>query len=650
MRHFLTLLFCCSFLAAEAIEESETPLWDSKPEYAEVLPEFANENVIGLLLEERIDYYHNESGELVGKHSIHKKFRLNNEESINSFNKISVSLDDVIETLEIRARVIKPTGKVVEFDQNNIKEIKDDENGNAYKIFAIDGIEVGDDIEYFVLNQISASNFGRFFLQYRYPIQRVKFELSSPQKIVYDFKMYNGDQKVTHQLGDEERNNYLFELNHVEAIKNEKFNYETPRRKRLEYRLDYNLNKTRAQILTWDEAAQRLYNILYLNTDEKALQKWLNDIPVSGNNSVDKAKQIEEYLKTNVFVQEFHTPEFDDIAFVYENKMTSGRGMTGLMAKIFQHYGVAHEVVLSSPRDKVKFDPEFQSWNYLDKFLIYLPEADQYIDPADQSFRLGCFDGMLADEYGLAIHLVNIGDFQSAIGKITYIKAPGPDANYNHMYIQLGVDPDQAKARIEAYVGFKGLSGGYLSQIYRMIDEDRKREMLKSLMVIEAPDNDIELLEKVQAGENQDQISDAEMIIHSQINSNTFVEQAGNKLLLHLGKAIGPQVEMYFEDDRSQEAENQFNRSYYREIEFKVPDGYRIKNPEASAMAVIEKDGEDPLYVFDSTYSYEGQMYKVIIDEYYKQVYVPEKHFEGFKDVVNAAADFNKVVLVLEPM
>jgi len=41
-------------------------------------------------------------------------------------------------------------------------------------------------------------------------------------------------------------------------------------------------------------------------------------------------------------------------------------------------------------------------------------------------------------------------------------------------------------------------------------------------------------------------------------------------------------------------------------------------------------------------------MYKVIIDEYYKEIYLPEEHFEGFKNVVNAAVDFNKVVLVLE--
>ncbi len=650
MRHLLTLLFCWSILSATANSKTSVPLWETAPEYADVLPDFAKENVIGLLLDEQIEYYHTEEGELMGKHSIHKKFRINNEESINDFNKISVSLDDVIETLAIGARVIKPSGKVVEFDQNNIKEIKDEESGNAYKIFAIDGIEVGDDVEYYIINQVSASNFGRVFLQYRYPIQQVKFKLITPETILYDFKAYNDTNVVQHQVLEDERNEYLFEQENVEAVKTEKFNYETPRRKRLDYRLDYNLNKSRAQILTWDDAAQRIYEMMYLNGDEKTLDKWIKDIQVSAPDHIGQAKQIEEYLKSNLFIQEFHSPDFDDIAFVYANKMTSGRGMTGLMVKLFQYYGIDHQVVLTSPRDKVKFDPEFQSWNYLDKFLIYLPEADTYIDPDVQTYRLGCFDGMLSDEYGLAVQLVNIGSFQSAIGKIKYIDAPGPDANYNHMYIDLGVDPDKAVANIETYVGFKGLSGGYLSQIYKVIDEEQKRNMLKSMMVVEAPENDIQLVEKAETPGNMEQIADAEMIVHSKIASNSFVEQAGNKLLLHLGKTIGPQVEMYFEDDRSQRAENEFNRSYYREIQFHVPEGYRIKNPEAAIMSVVEKDGDAPMYVFESSYSYEGQLYKVVIDEFYTKIYVPEEHFEGFKNVVNAAADFNKVVLVLEPI
>ncbi|MCU4163434.1 DUF3857 domain-containing protein [Carboxylicivirga caseinilyticus] len=650
MKYLILLAYSFSLVTALAdTKDKVTPLWEPKPEYSAVEPEYMNENVVGLLLDERLDYYHDEEGNLIGKHTIHRKYRLNNEESINNFNKISVSLRDVIDVQEIRARVVKPNGKVVEFDQNNIKEIKEEGSGNAYKIFAIDGIEKGDDVEYYVINKVSSDNFGRLYFQYKYPVQQAYFEMITPKTILYDFKGYNGVSDISHSVLDDERNCYICEETNIDALKGEKFNYDTPRRQRIDYRLDYNLGRSKSQSLTWDDAAQRIYEMMYLNNDEKTLKKWIADIGTLQGDNVSKAAHIEDYLKKNVFIKEFHSPEFDNISFVYENKVTSSRGMAGLIAKLFSYYGINHQIVLTSKRDNVKFDPDFQSWNYLEEYLIYLPDAVTYIDPSSYSYRLGCFDGMCSANYGLFVELVNIGTFQSAIAKIKYIQPSSADENYHNMYINVGVDVDKAQAKVDAWVGFKGLSGGFISQIYNMADEQQKKNILQNMMTIEAPETETSLLELSKPQPEQDKMDDADMVIHSIVETNSFVEQAGNKLLLHLGNTIGPQTEMYFEDERNPKAENDFNRSYYREIVFTVPDGYKIKNPEASVISVIEKEGDETIFIFDSQYTYEGQVYKVKVDEYYKEIFVTENHFEGFKNVVNAAADFNKVVLVLEP-
>ena len=44
----------------------------------------------------------------------------------------------------------------------------------------------------------------------------------------------------------------------------------------------------------------------------------------------------------------------------------------------------------------------------------------------------------------------------------------------------------------------------------------------------------------------------------------------------------------------------------------------------------------------------QGQQVTVTISENYRQVRWPKSDFEAFRAVVNAAANFNKVVLVLE--
>jgi hypothetical protein len=53
-------------------------------------------------------------------------------------------------------------------------------------------------------------------------------------------------------------------------------------------------------------------------------------------------------------------------------------------------------------------------------------------------------------------------------------------------------------------------------------------------------------------------------------------------------------------------------------------------------------------FSFVSNYTLEGQTLTVTINEYYKQLYAPLERYEDYRKVVNAAADFNKVTLVLE--
>jgi hypothetical protein len=50
---------------------------------------------------------------------------------------------------------------------------------------------------------------------------------------------------------------------------------------------------------------------------------------------------------------------------------------------------------------------------------------------------------------------------------------------------------------------------------------------------------------------------------------------------------------------------------------------------------------------FTCTATQEGNVLKVRIEEYYRRCQVPLEQYEGYRTVVNAAADFNKIALVL---
>ncbi len=645
MKYLLLLIFVICTWVMNA--QKSGIVWSAKPVFSNVNAENKDENVIGIWHKERYEYKYNDKGELVVFHTLHKKFKLNNDEAINQFNKISVSLSNVIDVLDIKARTIKPSGKVVEFDKNSIKEVQDEENGNSYKIFAIDGIEKGDDIEYYIQRKMLGMNFGRCTFQYTYPMQYASFELISPENLLFDAKGYNGFPNGEKSKSEDKLNVIRCNQSNISAIKGEKFSYLEPRKERVEFRLDFNLANGGSQKLTWDDAAIRVYENMYLGTDDKLMDKWLQLMDIKGNTTLEKVKNVELFVKNNIYVEKFTAPQLEDLQFIYDNKVTGSIGSVKLYANLFKKLGINHILVLTSERDNVKFDPDFQCWNYLDKYLIYFPDLDLYMDPSNVAFRVGTVNSLLTATEGLFIVPVKIGDFESAIGEIKYIK-PTPDTdNYDNMNIDITVDVDNNTTRIVNERGFKGLSGGYLANYYAMMDEEQKQNMLKNMNQSKAPNPQYNVLEE-RENSNVEALKDAEFIIYADFTTDAFLENAGNKLLLSIGESIGPQSQMYFEEERKTKGENDWNRMYHREITFHVPEGYKITNPEVGKLVVTE-GSDEKIYGFISDYNYSGDVYKIIINEFYKHIFVKDNEFEGFKNVINAAADFNKITLVLQP-
>ncbi len=644
----MRLIMLLFFLTGSLLyAQNENVKWSAKPVFSDVKEEFKGENVIGIWQKEKYEYKYNEKGEMVVWHTLHNKFRVNNDEVINQFNKISINLTNVIDVVDIKARAIKSSGEVVPFDKNSIKEITDEDTGDKYKIFTIDGIEKGDEIEYYIVRKMEGFNFGRCMFQYNYPLQFASFELISPKNLIFDAKGYNGFPKgVTKKLDVAHNINYCQQKN-IKAIKGEKFSYINPRKKRVEFRLDYNLNNTGAQQLTWDDAAIRVYSGMYLNNDDKVMDKWIELIGMNTGTDMDKIKQVELFIKNNIYVEKFTASQLTDLQFIYDNKVTGTKGIVKLYANIFKKLGIAHELVLTSERDNVKFDPDFQSWNYLDKYLIYFPSLDLYLDPSNIAFRLGTVNSLLTATYGLFIEPVQIGDFESAIGQVRYIKPSSYRQNYDNMNIDISMDMSSNVVRIKNERGMKGLSGGYLANYFAMMNGEQKQNMLRNMNQINAPDPKYNVLE-ARDSSSVKWLKDAGFIVYADFSTRSFLENAGNKLLLNIGESIGPQSQMYFEDNREAKGENDWNRMYHRVITLHVPRGYKIKNPEVGHLMVTQGKDDNHKYGFESNYTYQGDEYKIDVDEYYKNIYVEDDEFQEFKNVINAAADFNKITLVLE--
>ena len=191
---------------------------------------------------------------------------------------------------------------------------------------------------------------------------------------------------------------------------------------------------------------------------------------------------------------------------------------------------------------------------------------------------------------------------------------------------------------------------GYYAQsnqvVYDYLDEETKKELVEGqVKQIAEKAESIEASFENAGGAN---FGVKPLITNATFRSPEFVEKAGNQYLFNIGLLIGPQAEMYQEKARVLDVENGFNRWYHRELTFVMPDGYTCTNLDDLKMDVfIEKDGERTM-TFTSNYTVTGNTVKVVIDEYYKIIIIPVAQYEDYRSVINAAANFNKVSLILE--
>lgn len=138
------------------------------------------------------------------------------------------------------------------------------------------------------------------------------------------------------------------------------------------------------------------------------------------------------------------------------------------------------------------------------------------------------------------------------------------------------------------------------------------------------------------------------MLITGTLKSDELIEKAGNKYLLKIGEIIGPQNELYQEKKRNTEISLDYPNEYVRKIKFEIPKGYKVPNLKDLNKNIVFKDGNENSMGFTSSYKLEGRIVTIDVEEYYKKLNYPIEVFEQFRKVINAAADFNKITLVLE--
>lgn len=644
MKTYLHLLFL--LLPVAALADFTPYEWEANRARTKLTGD--EEKLSELVIKNHIQYdYVLEDNDFLMYSTIHRIVFVNNNEAIQKHNRIVIPMVNTMELVEIKARAINKDGKVVRFDKNNIKELKEEESGNAYRIFAIEGIELGGEVEYYFIRKMRSSLFQRATMQMDVPVKDATFVLTCPKHLKFDFKSYFDFPAIKEEeLG--EVNVYTAGMQNVPAMKKESFSFFEANLKRIEFKLAYNTARSNARMYTWDDAAKTFYGILnQLEKDDlKAADRFVKTLDDDPSAPMAKRiKNVEKKIKTLVQVnRESADPALDKVSSIVKYKVASRQGITKLFFAVFDRLSIECHAVVTCSREGGKFDGEFDSWSYLDEYLLFFPETEGFLAPYVMETRYPLVPAEFTGQDGLFIESFTVGDLKSGLGTVKPIPPAEYTSNLDNLDIDVTFADDFGSNNVKIRRTFGGYNSSFFAPYYHLMTEEQRLSMVEELTKQTAPDPKFN---KWSAKPLEDGPVD-EFLIDVDFESAHFLEKAGPRILFKVGQLIGPQVEMYREDDRMTEIENDFNRGYEREIRIHLPKGYAVKNLQDLKFDVVYKENDELPFVFQSDYNIKDGVLTVVIKEYYKQLYAPIARYEDYRKVVNAAADFNKVTLVLE--
>jgi hypothetical protein len=198
---------------------------------------------------------------------------------------------------------------------------------------------------------------------------------------------------------------------------------------------------------------------------------------------------------------------------------------------------------------------------------------------------------------------------------------------------------------VDAVHIFSGYSASSIREAFVYVEKEKEIELVQSLVSL-AEQKEALVKYEVENAALEHYADEQPLLIKSTIKAPQLVETAGKKLLLKVGDVLGPQAQLYNDEKRVLPISMPFPHMLSRKIVIDIPQGYNIANPNVVNMNVTDK-GQTMGFISEG--KIQGNTMTISINEYYSQTDYPASEIDAFKSVINAAADFNKITLVLEP-
>ena len=646
VKNFILILFITCNSIAQTVPFYESYNWEITPSYQ--IEESDNDMVA--IKDKVVTEFIFEDQNLIEYYLEHKVLWLNSDDRIEEYTKVYLPIANDASQVVINVRIIKKTGEIIVLDKSRILRSEGDETGRDFNYFSIDDVEKGSIIEYYyVIKRRPKFQGAMVDIESDYDKQTVEFDLYAPSNLRFSFKSFNLETTVKKIESFKEKTHWKFLAKDIKAVNKEE---KAPYNAAIGF-IMYKLHENTANnaiITSYNNVAQNLFDFYY-STYSKLEKKLINKFAKNfkfddGLRDENKARIIDLFIKENIYISE---NDSENLTNVLKTKTANETGVIKLYIALFEKFDVTHEMVLTSNRLQLKFDKDFEATNFLQEFLFYFPASKKYLSPSKFGTRFGFPPPYFMNNFGLFVTGYDINGKRKAFSEVKFIEGIPASLSSDEMLIEVNFNTkDLTKNTIALERKLNGYYAMNLHPFMNLIQPNRINEVIDQYFV-QNSDKNAKVLKREFINEDPSLFGVKPFVVKFDISSEYFVEKKGDKYLFKLGDLIGPQMEMQQEKKRILPLEAEFNRSYYRTIKIHIPEGYQISNLEDIIIKNSYTTKDKELFIFDSYYTLEGNVLTVTADEHYRETFVAPEIFEAYRTVINSAADFNKVTLVLEP-
>jgi len=582
-------------------------------------------------------------------HTVHVIIHVNDDAGIEKYNKVYLPLygSRVLESLSVRS--ITPDNKVTVFNQANLKELKNVEGYGNFKIFAIEGLVKGGELEYVYTIQTNAQTLGSETFQREIPVKEASFQLIYPERFEFSTKSYNGFN-VANEVGyDAKRMNIRASHFDLPALPEEAYSSYQSNLMRIDYCLSKNSDNGG---VTWGSLFRNILNNSLDAKGQGRLSKLIEEVGLEGLTSGEQVTKIEKYIKTHFTVKDSHEESYENIKDILNTRVANDRGIFKVYVGIFGQLTINNQIVFACERSRGAFDKSFPSTQYIRQQLFYFPDLKAYLVPDNSSLRLGAAPESIAESNACFIsYYVDGSSIVYASSLFKPIESLPDTVNDLGVNAVIEFDPSLKSLHVEQENRWQGYRAAELRGYYATRDQQAEKDDFFNAVTLSGMENYKIISRKVE-GEDVNLSGDPRqyMRVNTKYTISSLFEKAGDDYLLSACKVIGKQSELYQEGgERFTDIVFHGITNYKHTIKVKIPAGYTCSGLEALKIHNEVTDNGERVMYFDSDYTLNDNVLTITAVEVYKKLTLPKTAYESFRKMINSASDFSKVTIVFRP-